>query len=193
MGLKEFHVVGRKAPTKADPEPAIYRMRIFAPNEIVAKSRYWYFLHQIHKMKKSTGEILAVNEIRERNTNTVKNYGITIKYNSRSGTHNMYKEFRDVSLCGAVDQLYAELAGRHRARFHSIQIVDTRIVPAGIRANNRYNPETDGDEVPPAVKRPSIKQFLGKVKFPLAHRIARAPSKALRSTFSASRPTTFFH
>ena len=31
-------------PTDADPTPKIYRMRIFAPNEVVAKSRFWYFL-----------------------------------------------------------------------------------------------------------------------------------------------------
>ena len=147
----------------------------------------------MHKLKKSTGEVLAVNEVRERNTNIVKNYGILIRYNSRSGTHNMYKEYRDVSVCGAVEQMYAELAGRHRARFGSIQIVDTRVVPAGVRAFNRYNPEIHGDEVPVAAKRPNVIQFLtSRIKFPLPHRIQRAPTKALRSTFNASRPTTFF-
>lgn len=145
------------------------------------------------KLKKSTGEVLTVNEVREQNTRTIKNYGITIKYNSRSGTHNMYKEYRDVSVCGAVEQMYAELAGRHRARFSSIQIVDTRIVPAGVRASRRYNPEIHGDNVPVAIARPSIKQFLdGGIKFPLAHRIQRAPTKDTRSTFVAKRPTTFF-
>jgi len=147
----------------------------------------------MHKLKKSTGEVLAVNEVRERNSNIVKNYGVTIKYNSRSGTHNMYKEYRDVSLCGAIEQMYAELAGRHRARFGSIQIVDTCIVPAGVRASNRYNPEIHGDDVPVAVQRPNVKQFLSsKIKFPLPHRIQRAPTKSLRSTFVANRPTTFF-
>lgn len=150
-------------------------------------------MHQIHKMKKSTGQILAVNEIREKNVNVVKNYGITIKYNSRTGEHNMYKEFRDVSLCGAVEQMYAELAGRHRVRFHGIKIVDTKVVPAGVRAVNRFDPES-GEPVPPSVKRASIKQFLAsKVKFPLPHRIARPATKALRTTYSAKRPTTYFH
>ena len=32
-----------------------------------------YFLHQLYKMKASTGDILAVSEVRERNTATVKN------------------------------------------------------------------------------------------------------------------------
>ena len=67
-------------------------------------------------------------------------------------------------------------------------------MPAGVRATKKYNPEVDGDEVPVAVKRTSIKQFLdGQIKFPLPHRIQRAPTKALRSTFNARRPTTFFH
>lgn len=44
MGLHEYQVVGRHLPTASDPTPKIYRMRIFAPNEVVAKSRFWYFL-----------------------------------------------------------------------------------------------------------------------------------------------------
>merc|ERR1719359_479220 len=76
-------------------------------------------------MKRSTGDILAVHEIRERKNDTVKNYAITIKYNSRSGTHNMYKEYRDTALVGAVAQMYSELSGRHRARKSCIQIVRT--------------------------------------------------------------------
>jgi large subunit ribosomal protein L18Ae len=146
----------------------------------------------MHKLKKSTGEVLTVNEVRERNTNIVKNYGITIKYYSRTGIHNMYKEFRDTSLVGAVEQMYSDLAGRHRARFGSIQIVDTRVVPAGVRAMRQYNPELHGDNVPIGIKRANIKQFIdSKVKFPLPHRIPRAPTKSLRSTFNAKRPSTF--
>jgi len=44
MGLTEYQVVGRHLPTENEPNPKIYRMRIFAPNEVVAKSRFWYFL-----------------------------------------------------------------------------------------------------------------------------------------------------
>ena len=44
MGLTEYQVVGRHLPTESEPTPKIYRMRIFAPNEVVAKSRFWYFL-----------------------------------------------------------------------------------------------------------------------------------------------------
>lgn len=62
--MRQYQVVGRKAPSETDPNPAVYRMKLFAPNEVIAKSRFWYFLHQMRKMKKTTGEILDVNEVR---------------------------------------------------------------------------------------------------------------------------------
>eukprot|EP01035_Chromulina_nebulosa_P025035 gene25035-32634_t len=173
---KLFQVVGRKAPTENDTNPPAYRMKIFAPNEIFAKSRFWYFMHQTRKMKKTTGEILDVNEITEKNKGAVKNYGIWLKYNSRSGTHNMYREYRGTTINSAVDLLYDDMAGRHRARNRSIQIIGTATIP---------------DE---KCKRFSTTQFHEKnLKFPLAHRILRAPNKQLRPLYLASRPNTFYH
>lgn len=64
MSYQEFQVVGRHLPTTNDPTPKIYRMRIFAPNEVVAKSRFWYFLRQLKKVKKASGEIIGVNVVR---------------------------------------------------------------------------------------------------------------------------------
>ena len=61
--MRLYQVVGRKAPTKSDENPPAYRMKLFAPNEVMAKSRFWYFMHQMRKMKKTTGEILDVNEV----------------------------------------------------------------------------------------------------------------------------------
>ena len=37
--FKEYRVIGRKLPTEAEPETPLYRMRIFAPDKVVAKSR----------------------------------------------------------------------------------------------------------------------------------------------------------
>jgi large subunit ribosomal protein L18Ae len=173
--MKLYQVVGRKAPTSNDENPPAYRMKLFAPNEVVAKSRFWYFMHQMRKMKKTTGEILDVNEIVEKNSRYVKNYGIWIKYNSRSGTHNMYREYRDISLNAAIGNLYNDMAGRHRARFASIQIIKTATVAAK------------------DTKRVNVQQFHNsKIKFPLPHRILRASSKQFKNTFSSFRPTTFF-
>ena len=45
-------------------------------------------------------------QIFEKNPTTVKNYGIWVRYQSRTGYHNAYKEYRDTTLNGAVSQLY---------------------------------------------------------------------------------------
>ncbi|KAJ7625573.1 ribosomal L18ae/LX protein domain-containing protein [Roridomyces roridus] len=170
MGLQEFQVIGRHLPTEADPTPKIFRMRIFAPNEVVAKSRFWYFLRQLKKVKKANGEIIGVNVIHEKKPLKVKNFGIWIRYDSRSGTHNMYKEFRDLSRADAVKSLYQDMAARHRARFRSIHIL--RVV------------EIEKTE---DVRRPYIKQLMvPNLKFPLPHRVTK-----FRSTFIANRPSTF--
>jgi len=170
MGLKEYQVVGRHLPTEAEPTPKIYRMRIFASNEVVAKSRFWYFLRQLKKVKKANGEIIGVNVIHEKKPLKVKNFGIWIRYDSRSGTHNMYKEYRELSRADAVKSLYQDMAARHRARFRSIHVL--RVVEIE---------KTDD------VRRPYIKQLLvPNLKFPLPHRVSK-----VRSTFVARRPTTF--
>jgi len=59
-------------------------MVIFAPNPVAAKSKFWYFMRQFRKMKKTTGEILDCVELIEKNSRTVKNYGIWLRYDSRS-------------------------------------------------------------------------------------------------------------
>jgi len=106
----------------------------------------------------------------------VSNYAIWLRYNSRSGTHNMYREYRALTLTNAVDQMYSEMAGRHRARPRSIQIIRTATV-------------ADKD-----LKRVAAMQFArDDVKFPLPHRIVRAPEKKFKSTFLANRPNTCFH
>jgi len=120
--IKEYQVIGRHLPTEQNPTPKLYRMRIFAKNHVVAKSRFWYFLMKLRKIKKSTGEIVALNVIHEKRPLKVKNFGIWIRYDSRSGTHNMYKEYREMSRTEAVEALYQDMAAQHRARFRSIHV-----------------------------------------------------------------------
>jgi hypothetical protein len=51
-------------------------MRIFAPNDVVAKSRFWYFLGKLRKIKKANGEIISLNQVRSEdapNTGARKN------------------------------------------------------------------------------------------------------------------------
>lgn len=59
----EYQVIGRHLPSDAQPTPKLYRMRIFAPNDVVAKSRFWYFLSKMRKVKKINGEIVTLNRV----------------------------------------------------------------------------------------------------------------------------------
>lgn len=61
--MKEYEVIGRKLPTEKEKTTPLYKMRIFAPDRIVAKSRFWYFLRQLKKFKKSTGEIVSLKQV----------------------------------------------------------------------------------------------------------------------------------
>ena len=170
-----YEVVGRRKPTEKIVKPQIFRMKIFASNPVEARSRFWYYMRKLCRIKKANGELLSQSEIFEKNPNQVKNYGIWLRYDSRSGTHNMYKEFRSTTLTGAVDQLYSEMAARHRARKGYVQIIRTAVVPSA------------------AVKRENVSQFVdGNIKFQLLHRISRPSHKKFRKTFKAERPTTFF-
>ena len=84
----------------------------------------------------------------------------------------MYKEYRDTTLCGAVSQMYMEMAGRHSAAKESIQIIRTSVVP-------------DSE-----CRRGNTAQFAKQnVKFPKTVNLKRPPTKSLSSTFKAVRPT----
>ncbi|KAG6486688.1 hypothetical protein ZIOFF_055267 [Zingiber officinale] len=181
----QYQVVGRGLPTDAEPHPKIYRMKLWATNDVRAKSKFWYFLRKLKKVKKSNGQVLAINEIFnagiplsiaifERKPTKIKNYGIWLRYQSRTGYHNMYKEYRDITLNGAVEQMYDEMASRHRVRYHGIQIIKTATIPSKL------------------CKRESTKQFHdSKIKFPLVFKKVRPPTRKLKTTFKASRPNLF--
>ncbi|XP_047172652.1 aspartic proteinase nepenthesin-1-like [Vigna umbellata] len=177
VAVRQFHqyqVVGRALPTESDEHPKIYRMKLWATNEVRAKSKFWYFLRKLKKVKKSNGQMLAINEIFEKNPTKIKNYGIWLRYQSRTGYHNMYKEYRDTTLNGTVEQMYNEMASRHRVRHPCIQIIKTATMPAKL------------------CKRESTKQFHNsKIKFPLVFKKVRPPTRRLKTTYKASRPNLF--
>merc|ERR1739845_188663 len=148
------------------------RMRIFAPDPVVAKSRFWYFLRQLRKFKKTTGEIVSVEEIRERKPLKIKNFGIWLKYDSRSGTHNMYREYRDLTVSAAITQCYRDMGARHRARAHSIQVMRVEVIENA------------------KCRRPITTQFHdSRIKFPLPCRVKKDLGRA---RFTTKRPTTKF-
>ena len=57
-------MIGRMLPSDKNRVPPLYQMRIFAPDKITAKSRYWYFVSQLKRMKKSQGEIVLCQQVR---------------------------------------------------------------------------------------------------------------------------------
>ena len=170
--LHQYTVVGRKYPTATAQNPTLYKMTIFAPNEIVARSRYWYFMSRLHKVKKTSGEIVSVLEVFEKHPTVIKNFGIWLRYDSRSGTHNMYREYRDLSAAAAVTAAYRDMGARHSTRARSIHIRRVDVIPAA------------------KCRRAAVKQFHDySIRFPLPHRIVKSQ---VQSTFTAARPTTFF-
>lgn len=129
--------------------------------------------HSGRESNKLIGLLLCL-QIFEKNPTRIDNYGIWLRYQSRTGYHNMYKEYRDTTLNGAVEQMYNEMASRHRVRFPCIQIIKTATIPAKL------------------CKRESTKQFHNsKIKFPLVFRKVRPPSRKLKTTYKASKPNLF--
>merc|ERR1712227_967549 len=172
-GFRQYEVVGRHVPTERDPNPKAYRIKLFSKNETNARSRFWYFIRRVVKMRKSHGEILSVREIFESKPSKVSNYGIQLRYDSRSNTTNMYKEYRALTANHAVEQMYQEMAGRHRARFSSIHVIKVQ-------------------EIAPAdcIRKNTTQYLNANIQFPLPHRVLRAAKKADRKGVKASRPRT---
>jgi large subunit ribosomal protein L18Ae len=150
-------------------------MRIFARNHLYAKSRFWYFMKRQNNTRNIQGEIISVNELREKKTGHVKNYGIVLRYSSRTATHNMYKEFRDTTLSNAVGKLYTEMAGRHRAKEDSIYIIKTCVV-------------TNNEDL---VRANTVAMNKTPLRFPKVTNLPRAAVNAFKSKFIAKRPSTF--
>eukprot|EP00760_Papus_ankaliazontas_P014327 PhM_4_TR16055/c0_g1_i1/m.98499/K02882/RP-L18Ae, RPL18A; large subunit ribosomal protein L18Ae len=168
--LREFEIAGRRVPTTANRDPEVYKMRIFAPNYVVAKSRFWYHMRQMKSLKATAGEIVNIKEVRAKTPGQVKNYELNLKvYNRKVGFINTRKEYRDVTRAGAVSQAFIEMASRNRNKFQEINVISAKTVPASKLVS------------------PASTQFLGaNVKFPLCHRVPRMPM-----TFTERRPRTY--
>merc|ERR1712231_11343 len=95
-------------------------------------------------------------------------FGIWVRYDSRSGTHNMYREYRDTKTEAAVTQCYRDMGARHRARPGSIQILRVERLPVTNAAGEKQD---------------------SKLKFPLPRKIiTRKQQNAPR--FVTKRPCT---
>nr|CCQ18661.1 60S ribosomal protein L18A [Sycon ciliatum] len=170
--LKEYKIIGRRLPSEQNPVTPLYQMKIFAPEVVSAKSKFWYYASLLKKVKKANGEIVSCSEVLEKKPTRIKNFGLWIRYDSRSGTHNMYREYRSLSVAEAVTLCYRDMAARHRARANSVQIMRVEVVNSS------------------KCRRNHVKQFHdSQLRFPLPHRVVKSQYK---SKIVAKRPNTFF-
>jgi len=66
-GQSQYMVVGRFVPnakySEESPMCKVYRMKLFAKNKVVARSRFWYFMGRLCRVKKANGQIISVNQV----------------------------------------------------------------------------------------------------------------------------------
>uniref|UniRef100_A0A8C9CJU1 60S ribosomal protein L18a n=1 Tax=Phocoena sinus TaxID=42100 RepID=A0A8C9CJU1_PHOSS len=137
----------------------------------LSHSRFWYFVSQLKKMKKSSGKLSAVDRC-SRNLPRLKNFCIWLHYDSRRGPHNMYRQYRDLTAAGTITQCYRDMGTQRLARAHWIQIMEVEEI-AAIKC-----------------RRAATKQFHdSKSKFPLPHRVLCHQHKP---HFTTKRPNAFF-
>ena len=67
-GQSQYQVVGRFVPNEkyneASAQCKVYRMNLFAKNKVVARSRFWYFMGRLCRVKKANGQIISVSQVR---------------------------------------------------------------------------------------------------------------------------------
>ena len=158
--LKHYQVVGRESPSEKNANPTVYKFEVFAPNFVVAKSRFWKLMKEKNKIKSTNGDLLTVKTVKDKKL-IARNYVVDLVYYSQQcGYTNMTKEFRDVSKSGAVSQAYNDLASRHRARYHNIEVLGVKSI-------------ANGD-----CKRPAVIQFhKSNLSFPLVQRKTKVARK----------------
>ena len=66
-GQSQYQVVGRFVPNAKYAEDnaqcKVYRMNLFAKNKVVARSRFWYFMGRLCRVKKANGQIISVSQV----------------------------------------------------------------------------------------------------------------------------------
>ncbi|EGV94985.1 60S ribosomal protein L18a [Cricetulus griseus] len=97
--LREYKVAGRCLPSSKVPHTTTIQNAHLRADHVVAKSRFWYFVSQLKKMKKSSKEIVYCRQVFEKSPLRVKNFGIWLLYDSLSGRHNMYREYPGPDHC----------------------------------------------------------------------------------------------
>lgn len=125
---KEYRIHGSAIPTDNDPSPQVFVATIYTKNHVFARAKFFKILEKKHKIKASKGMIINCEEVSEKISGEVQNYGVRFVYRSKKGKHNSYKECRALSRCGAVDSILREVAGRHRLSRSDVDIIDVSVL-----------------------------------------------------------------
>jgi large subunit ribosomal protein L18Ae len=131
-------------------------------------------VRKLLKSKKTKCCIVSCKQISANKPKTVKNFGIWISYGSRTGNHNAFKEYRDLTMNGAVTQMYHEMASKHKAKFESIKLIKAAVL------------------APQQCKRLNTIQYHGKtLQFPLNNKIFRPSRRQYRNILKGKRPSPY--
>lgn len=77
---RQFYVYGRENVSECNANPEVTVMKIIAKNSAFAKSKFWKVMRTQNKIKKSSGEIIKVQEVFNSGKINAQNYGIYLKY-----------------------------------------------------------------------------------------------------------------
>lgn len=124
--VKEFKVYGCKKPSEKEPQPQLFTATIFAPNSVVAQSKFFKIMTKQYKIKASNGLIAKIEEVEQDNDFVVKNYGIRFTYRTVTGLCNAYKEIRHINKTLAIESLYNEFGSKHKLNHHEFYIVEVK-------------------------------------------------------------------
>merc|ERR1712029_948009 len=131
MTIYPYEVLGRTTPNKQENDPKIFKAKIYAQNDVVAKSRFFKYMklnREANHGKKANIQILYVKKKGKEYEGKAKTYGFCLNYQSRTHRLGMYKEIRATTETEAINKLISDMTGRHRADSSSIQVISCRIV-----------------------------------------------------------------
>jgi large subunit ribosomal protein L18Ae len=61
--IRQYVVIGRAKPSDKEANPTLFRMRVFAKDQVRARSKFWYFLKRYKNIRKVQGQTVAVHEV----------------------------------------------------------------------------------------------------------------------------------
>ncbi|MEN2498868.1 MAG: 60S ribosomal protein L20B [Marteilia pararefringens] len=103
----------------------VYRLKVFAPNEVQAKSSFCKSVRQVLTMKKANIRVMRVKRLEEDNCEFVaRTYGIfaIIRQIQSGRIHKVFKEVRAESRCIAVRKFYDSQCGQFNIDCNQIHI-----------------------------------------------------------------------